>query len=95
MFKKKTYKIKFTINFIPIQKDRFLPDYKEITPGYLYARIYNFCMENNIKYKKLKTHDSISDLCSYVKIYGTKNDQIKLYNFLLLNFSKYITLRPL
>lgn len=90
MFRKKRYKIKFTINFIPIQKYRFLPDYKEINPLYLRDEVHKFCIENDIKCKKIKLYNSLSDLYSYVKIYGTKNDQIKLYNFLRSSFSKYI-----
>lgn len=89
--RKKFYKIFFAINFIPIQKYCFLPDYIEINPIYLRKRISNFCMENNIKCKKIKLHNCLSDLDSYVKIYGTKDDQKKLYDFLKSNFSKYLS----
>ena len=90
MFRKKFYKVRFTVNFIPIQKYRFLPDYIEINPLYLEDHVRIFCEENNIKCKKIKIHNCLSDLESYVRIYGTKNDQIKLYDFLRLSFSKYL-----
>lgn len=93
MFEKKFYQVRFTVNFIPIQKYLFLPDYIEINPLYLKEHIHIFCKENNIKCKKIRLYDCLSDLESYVKIYGTKNDQIKLYNFLRSTFSKYLEVK--
>ncbi len=87
---KRTFKVNFLVEFIPLQKYRFLPDYVEINPLFLKQRVTIFCKENEIKCKKIVVHNCFSNRYSFVKIYGTKEDQAKVYDFLRFNFNKYI-----